>query len=117
MTQADAEAYCLSLPGVAAKRPYGPGVLVMYDTVKNKSFVNIADGSLPAHLTMKCDPIEAEVLRAANRAVTPGYHCNKRHWNSVVLDGSIPDDEIRRMLWNAYCLVAGKKKEMRPIGV
>lgn len=110
MTTRDVLAFCESLPGAFGRYPYGPGTLVM--TVREtRSFCLIIEGSDPLHLLLKCDPIEAELLRAAYpSAVKPGYHCNKRHWNSVYLDGSIDGDEVRRQIRNSYQLVAGKTK-------
>ncbi len=58
-------------------------------------------------MNLKCDPAEAEMLRDIFPAVIPGYHMNKRHWNTVELDGSIPDSEIQRMVDNSFALVVG----------
>jgi predicted DNA-binding protein (MmcQ/YjbR family) len=59
----------------------------------------------PPHVSLKCDPEWAEVLRNAYEAVHPGYHLNKKHWNTIVLDGSIPDDEIKELIDHSYELV------------
>lgn len=100
--------FCLSLEGVTLRRPYGPQPLAMA-VLGKKHFCYVYEDQTPLHLLMKCDPMEAELLRAACPAIRPGYHCNKRHWNSVYLDGSLPDGEICRMIRNAYGLVTGKK--------
>lgn len=62
----------------------------------------------PGSVTLKCDPDIAVELRARHAAVRPGYHQNKRHWNTVELDGSIPDDELREMIDHSYELVVGQ---------
>lgn len=65
-------------------------------------------------MNLKCDPHEAVILRDIFPAVLPGYHMNKRHWNTVILDGSIPTGEIERMIDNSYELVVkGLKKVQR----
>ena len=69
----------------------------------------------PLSVSLKCDPDFAEVLRENYEAVQPGYHLNKRHWNTVTVDGSIPDDEIEEMVDMSYRLVVAKmtKKDQR----
>jgi predicted DNA-binding protein (MmcQ/YjbR family) len=59
----------------------------------------------PPHLSLKCDPEWSAVLRNAYNAVGPGYHLNKKHWNTIVLDGSISDDEIEELIEHSYALV------------
>ena len=56
-------------------------------------------------LNLKCDPVQAQMLRDVFEAVQPGYHMNKRHWNTVLLDGSLPDGEVQRMIDHSYTLV------------
>jgi predicted DNA-binding protein (MmcQ/YjbR family) len=68
-----------------------------------KMFAILVDG--PPRLSLKCDPAVAEALRAAYPAVTPGYHLNKRHWNTVSLDGSVPDAMVREWIEDSYDLV------------
>ena len=111
MTLQEVIAFCESLGEVEPRRPYGPQPLVMFYQGR-KAFCNIMEDTLPLHIVMKCDPMEAEILRAACPSIRPGYHVNKRHWNSVFLDGTLPDEEIKRMLRNAYLLVSGRKKEV-----
>ena len=68
-------------------------------------------------MNIKCDPDEAEMLRDIFPAIIPGYHMNKRNWNSIILDGSIPQGEIERMIDNSYILVVSKmtKKDQASI--
>jgi predicted DNA-binding protein (MmcQ/YjbR family) len=83
-------------------------------TTKNKPkmFCPIYEKTNPLHILLKCDPEEAYILRQVFKSVKPGYHCNKDHWNSVYIDGSISDDEIKRMIYNSYLLVLNRKKEV-----
>jgi predicted DNA-binding protein (MmcQ/YjbR family) len=93
----------LALPGAVEDYPFGPEYLVC--KVGGKMFALIALSDDPLRLNLKCDPEHAEVLRGYYPAVRPGYHMNKRHWNTVVLDGSIPADEILSMAEDSYRLV------------
>lgn len=103
MDGARLKAYCLAKQGVTSGYPFGEGALVF--KVMNKMFMIMPD-DLPKgavlSLTLKCDPVWAEVLRQTYSAVKPGYHTNKRHWNTVTLDGSVPDDEVLEMIDHSY---------------
>ncbi len=65
-------------------------------------------GQTPLQVSLKCDPVLAVQLREVHPAVTPGYHLNKRHWNTVVIDGSLPDQMIKDMVEDSYDLVVSK---------
>jgi len=94
---------CTGQPGAVEDYPFGDGVAVF--KVAGKMFALVPlDGSPSVNL--KCDPSLALELRARYRAVRPGYHQDKRHWNTVELDHSIPDDEVREMVEHSYALVA-----------
>jgi predicted DNA-binding protein (MmcQ/YjbR family) len=93
----------LEKPGATEETPFGPEALVF--KVRSKMFALIAWQESPLSLSLKCDPDEALFLRDLYPAVRPGYHLNKRHWNSVTLDGSLPDAEIWRMIDDSYTLV------------
>jgi predicted DNA-binding protein (MmcQ/YjbR family) len=95
--------YLLSKPEATEGFPFGPQVAVM--KVCSKMFATLADGEGRVNMNLKCDPHEALILREIFAAVKPGYHMNKRHWNTVVLDGTIPRGEIERMVDNSYALV------------
>jgi len=95
--------YLEGKPGTSAEYPFGPDVLVY--KVKGKMFALYAPKDDPIRINLKCDPQEALMLRDLFDAVLPGYHMNKRHWNTVILDGSLPDGEIERMIDNSYQLV------------
>ena len=113
MTLDEVVDHCLSLDGAFRRYPfegYRSGVNPLVMTVqKTKMFCVIYEDSNPLHITLKCDPLEADFLRSVYSSVKPGYHFNKTHWNSVYLDGTIPDEEIKQMIYNSYRLVNGKK--------
>jgi predicted DNA-binding protein (MmcQ/YjbR family) len=101
MNREELRAYCLSLRGTAEEFPFGEGVAVF--KVVGKVFALLStDGS---SISLKCDPVRAVMLRDTYPAVTAGYHLNKKHWNSVQLDGSVPDDEVTDMIEHSYQLV------------
>ena len=90
--------YGRTLSGATQDYPFGPGTLVF--KVGGKIFAILGDRSV----SLKCDPGLALVLRENYPAVTPGYHLNKRHWNTVLLDGTVPADELRDWIHDSYAL-------------
>ena len=94
--------YCISKPGVTEGFPFGEDTLVF--KVKGKIFAlaNL-DGDLSINL--KCDPALAIELREKYSSVTPGYHMNKKHWNTVLLDGSVPDREVFSWIDHSFNLI------------
>lgn len=103
MNASAARKYLLAKPEAVEDFPFGPAVAVM--KIWKKMFATLAEDAGVARMNLKCDPHEALILREIFSAVRPGYHMNKRHWNTVVLDGSIPRGEIERMVDNSYALV------------
>ncbi len=98
--------------GTTEETPFGPQALVY--KVMGKMFALIAWEEDPINISLKCDPDFALALRAQYSAVIPGYHMNKKHWNTVTLNGSIPHDEILDMIEDSYDLVVrGLKKADR----
>jgi predicted DNA-binding protein (MmcQ/YjbR family) len=96
--------YCLSKPGATEGMPFGPAVLVF--KVSGKMFALAALDEVPTTVNLKCDPDLALELRDRYEQVTPGYHMNKKHWNSVEIERGIPDSELRKMIDHSYDLVA-----------
>lgn len=92
--------------GAAEEFPFGPTTMVF--KIMGKMFALLAVDETPLRINLKCDPDLAMHLRQAYRAVTPGYHMNKKHWNTVIMDGSIPDAEIRKMIDDSYELVVAR---------
>jgi len=97
--------YLLSRPGAVGEHPFGPQPLVV--KVGGKIFALLSEDATPLTISLKCEPAHAQFLRDSFGAVQPGYHLNKEHWNTVTLDGSIPDDSIRAMIDDSYRLVVG----------
>jgi len=99
----------LKKKGTTEEIPFGPEVLVY--KVMGKMFALIAWEENPLRLNLKCDPDLALALRDKYPAIIPGYHMNKRHWNSIILDGSLPENEILAMIDDSYVLVVKKLKK------
>ena len=98
------EKYILSMPNSWLDYPFGKEAAV-YKT-NDKMFAIIAEKSDPVRLSLKCDPNLAETLRAKYETVLPGYHLNKKHWNTVVLTGQLSWEEIQDLIKHSYDLVA-----------
>ena len=96
---------CSSLPGAVEDYPFGEGVAVF--KVGGKMFALVPLEDAPT-VNLKCDPDRALELRARYAAVRPGYHQNKRHWNTIDLDGTVEDDELLDMVDHSYELVVDK---------
>jgi predicted DNA-binding protein (MmcQ/YjbR family) len=94
---------CASMPGAIEDYPFGDEVAVF--KIGGKMFALIMLAGEPGFVNLKCDPDWALELRAVHAAVRPGYHANKRHWNTVDLDGSIKDRALREMIDHSYELV------------
>jgi predicted DNA-binding protein (MmcQ/YjbR family) len=111
--------YCGSRPGAVEDYPFGDGVAVF--KVRGRMFALCPLEGDPPSVSLKCDPVLAEALRASHPAVRPGYHLNKRHWNTVTLDGSVDADEVQEWIDHSHELVvaklpAGERAALRPDG-
>ncbi len=96
-------AYLDSKPGARRDMPFGPDALVF--KVLNKMFALVAWQEDPMTIALKADPIDVMILRQQYDAVKPGRYLHKKHWNTVTLDGSLPDEEVWRMIDESYNLV------------
>jgi predicted DNA-binding protein (MmcQ/YjbR family) len=94
---------CLALSGAVETFPFSPGTSVF--KVGGKIFALSALREKPLRISLKCEPEIAERLRGAHAAIIPGYHLNKRHWNTVHLDGSLPDAMVLDMIEDSYDLI------------
>jgi predicted DNA-binding protein (MmcQ/YjbR family) len=94
---------CLGFPGAVEEFPFSPGVSVF--KVAGKMFALSALEDRPLQVSLKCEPELAAQLRLAHDAINPGYHLNKRYWNTVTLDGSLPDRMVRDLVEDSYDLV------------
>jgi predicted DNA-binding protein (MmcQ/YjbR family) len=106
MNPAELRDHCLSFIGAEETFPFGPEVSVF--KVAGKIFALSQLGADSLRVSLKCEPQIAEALRHAHPAVLPGYHLNKRHWNTVIIDGSLRDGAIRNMIEDSYDLVVSK---------
>ncbi|MCX7749063.1 MAG: MmcQ/YjbR family DNA-binding protein [Clostridia bacterium] len=95
--------YCLAKKGALEDFPFGPDVLVL--KVASKMFALISERRNRLNISLKCDPFLAQDLRQRFPSIEPGYHLNKKHWITVVVDGTIPDHEIYWMIDHSYELV------------
>lgn len=103
MTLADFCACCLSLPHVEETTPFGPDVLVY--KVGDKMFALATPDEFPHTVNLKCDPDRAIELRDRFEEVQPGFHMNKRHWNTIALGGRLPTNLVRELIDHSYQLV------------
>ena len=108
---------CLGFAGAEETFPFSPGTSVF--KVAGKMFALSRLTGDPLSVSLKCEPLLAEELRAAHPAIIPGYHLNKRHWNTVRIDGSLPDRMIADLVEDSYDLVVSKlpRARRRALGV
>ncbi len=100
--------YVLSLEEVEESFPFGEDTLVF--KTNNKIFLLVSLSSSPLQFNVKCDPEKALELREIYASVIPGYHMNKKHWNTVIVDGSIPRKELKEFIKESHWLVSPKRK-------
>ena len=110
------QSYLLNKKGSFEEFPFGPEVMVY--KVMGKMFALVFWRESLLRINLKCDPDLAMHFRAMYKAITPGYHMNKRHWNTITLDGSISDKEIFSMIDDSYNLVVKglKKADRKKLG-
>jgi len=113
MSPAKLRRLCLSFPGTIEDFPFAPGVSVF--KVGGKMFALTRLDGAPLEVSVKCDPELAVSLRNSYSAIRPGYHLNKRHWNTVTLGGDVDDALVRDLLEDSYDLVVdGLPRAARP---
>ncbi len=105
MNHKTVEEYILSMPNAKLDYPFGEDVAVY--KAGEKMFALISEKANPLSLSLKCDPQLAETLREKYETVLPGYHLNKKHWNTIILTGQLPWEEIQGLIRHSYELVAG----------
>lgn len=111
VTHKEVEDYIFSLPGVKLDYPFGENTAVYKAGPPDgeKMFALIAEKSDPLQLSLKCDPLLAETLRERYETVMPGYHLNKKHWNTILLTGQLSWSEIKDLIRHSYELVKSKE--------
>jgi predicted DNA-binding protein (MmcQ/YjbR family) len=98
------EDYLLSLPNTKLDYPFGENTAVY--KVNNKMFALVTEKKVPVSISLKCDPLLAETLREKYESVMPGYHLNKKHWNTILLAGQLEWDEVKDLITLSYNLVS-----------
>jgi predicted DNA-binding protein (MmcQ/YjbR family) len=101
--------YCITLPEVEETLPFGPDTLVF--KVQGKIFLLLSLDADPVQFNVKCDPVLAEELRENYSCVIPGYHMNKKHWNTIIVDGSVKNVLLKEWIQHSYHLVHKKSKK------
>lgn len=111
--------YFMRLDSAKEETPFGPDVLVY--KVKGKMFATLGfdDQSGLCQINLKCDPDRAVELRDQYEAIIPGYHMNKTHWNTLIIDGSLPEGLVSDLIGHSYQLVVAKlaKKDRQGLGL
>jgi len=101
--------YCMSKKGGTESFPFDEDTLVL--KVMGKMFALISLEKIPLQLNLKCDPDKAVELREKYESILPGYHMNKKHWNSIIVDGSIHSNKIKNLIDNSFTLVVQALKK------
>lgn len=104
--------YCLSKPGAEESFPFGPDTLVY--KVNGKIFLLTGLDEEQLSFNVKYDPDKALELREEFSCVRPGYHMNKKHWNTILIDGSVSSKQLKEWIDHSYDLVRGKSSKSRP---
>src|ERR1017187_2397356 len=106
MDQKTVEDYILSLPNAVREYPFGEAVAVY--KVGDKMFAPMQEGKEPVQVSLKCDPGLSKILRDKYESVMPGYHLNKKHWNTIVLTGQLSWPEAQDLIRHSYILVTSE---------
>ncbi|MFT4572232.1 MAG: putative DNA-binding protein (MmcQ/YjbR family) [Hyphomicrobiaceae bacterium] len=110
----DARELLLARPGATEATPFGPEVLVYKVAGKMFATLGVDEATDTARMNLKCDPDRAEQLRGEHEGILPGYHMNKRHWNTLVLDGGLPRALVEELIEHSWQLVvAGLSRKAR----
>ncbi len=109
MNHKSVEEYILSLPNARLEYPFGEGVAVYKVGLSDdaKMFALLSEDKNPLQLSLKCDPLLAVTLREKYETVLEGYHLNKKHWNTILLTGQLPWEEVQGLILHSYNLVTG----------
>ena len=113
MTKQELIDYCLTYPAAYEDYPFDETTTLIRHSSNKKMFALVDHLNGRLHVTMKCDPINADFLRGVFESVIPGYHMNKQHWNTVYVDGDVPIDELYDMIGHSYDLVKPKQRKRK----
>jgi predicted DNA-binding protein (MmcQ/YjbR family) len=110
--------YCLTLPLAYEDYPFAESarnsdMAVIRHRANKKSFAFISERNGGLFVNLKCEPMLADFLRQQFEGVIPGYHMNKTHWNTVIIDADVPEDEIKRQIEHSYDLIKPKMRKLK----
>lgn len=113
MTKEKVIEYSLTLSGASCDSPFGHDgeSVVLRHSDSGKWFGLIMELNGEYILNLKCEPMNADFLRSVYKGVTAAYHMNKTHWNTVYLNSDVPEDEIKRMIDDSFCLTKSKRRK------
>lgn len=103
--------FALSLEDVEEGFPFGEDTFVF--KTNNKIFLLVSLSAVPLQFNVKCDPDKALELREKYTSIIPGYHMNKKHWNTIIVDGSVTREELKEFIKNSYQLIAPKNRRKK----
>ncbi|MCU1597415.1 MAG: hypothetical protein QOK08_2669 [Actinomycetota bacterium] len=113
MTPDDLREYCLALPQATETFPFSEGLSVFKTSGNGKVFALSALSDQPFSVSLKCDPEDSIALREEFPAITPGYHLNKKHWITIVLDAGVPDELVEQLISGSHDLVRPRAARSR----
>lgn len=113
MTQHDLIGLCLSHPFAYEDHPFGDALAVMRHSGNHRMFALIGERGSAVYINLKCEPIRADFLRSVFESVTPGWHMNKTHWNTVTMAGDVPDAHVREMIQHSFDLTRPKARKAK----
>ena len=115
MTRDEFLEFCRNIPGASVDRPFDEGfeTYAARHTLSRKWFALLMLHEGRYIVNLKCEPQEADLLRKLFCGIIPAYHMNKTHWNTVILDSDVPDEEIERMVMNSFALTDKKRQPGR----
>lgn len=113
MTREEIIDHCLSYPGSYEDEPFGEGWIAIRHHANKKIFALIFNHDGHLCVNLKCDPERADIMRRMFEEVKPGYHMNKEHWNTLILDRELPEDEIQGMVKHSFELTKPKSKSKK----
>lgn len=105
--------FCLTLPQATETFPFNDEISVFKTSGNDKIFALSSLGASPLTVSLKCDPEESLALQAEYPQITPGYHLNKKHWITIVLDGSVDDALVEQLIEGSHALVRPKTPRAR----
>jgi len=112
MTKRELIDYCLTYPAAFEDYPFDGEAAVMKHSGNKKMFALINHKDNRLYINLKCEPMKADFLRGVYKCVTPGWHMNKTHWNTVYIDGDVPEHELYEMIRHSFDLIKPKRQKI-----